>query len=261
VKRRKPADTVHPETLLDLWMADKSGAPVTRKRRPQLGTVVVSSVIVLVVGAVLAKFAIDVLGVLVALVAVGLVLHVLGIRLAESEILSPSWLLIILLAIGLFAYAFLVPTESVAGLGRYMPRWLVAGLEWSEQHGWAARALSPDRTAPVTSVDTTPIGGTAATGPVRQPAVVLTATRQTATEGEPITLMARGAAGESARGTVRFYDGRRLIGSAELKAEGGTGIAYLTLSELPAGTHELHAELAGAAGSPGETLRLVVHPR
>ena len=45
------------------------------------------------------------------------------------------------LSVALAAYMMLVPADSVAGVGKRMPKWVVNALTWSESHGWAQRGL------------------------------------------------------------------------------------------------------------------------
>jgi hypothetical protein len=267
VKQPRPEGSVHPDHLLHMWMGDPEKAPKRRRSAPT-GLVVAGSLVTLAALALMAKFAVDVLGIVLALAAVGIALHVLGIRLAESDILSPGWLLIILLGVALFAYAFFVPAESVAGLGRYMPRWMVAGLEWSEQHGWAGRALGGPGgggTAPVSVEPAAPARGADSAPSSSSPApnLVVTLSSAVVTRGQPVTLMARSANrndGANAA-SVRFYDGGTLLGAADTRAEGRARMAYLTVRGLAAGTHEIRAESVGPLGGRGglsEPVRLTV---
>jgi hypothetical protein len=269
VKQAQRDGTVHPDNLLHLWMGNDrgSGSPPGRQRQ-RIGVTVLTASIAVIAAALMAKFAIDLLAIVLALVGAGIVLHVLGISLAESDILSPGWLLIILLGIALFAYAFLVPAESVAGLGRYMPKWMITGLERSEQHGWAQRAFTGPGgagTAPVT-VEPPPASDRADYSSPAPPSLVLSASSQATTPGQAVTLMARTGNTDngSENASVRFYDGGTLLGAADLKTEGRTRIAYLTVRGLAAGTHEIRAELVGPPGGwsgISEPLRITIVSR
>lgn len=255
MKQARPEDTVHPDKLLK-YLAGPGESPRSQRRdRMPTGVTVALVVVGLVLVALMAKYALDILGIVLALVAIGIVLHVLGMRLAESNILSPGWFLIVLLGLALFAYAYFVPAESVAGLGRYMPKWMVAGLEWSESRGWGQRALGG------------PAGGTGqptAFEPAAPPApssapssrdssgalsMALTASSGASVNGQPVTFMARLSGIVEGQRTVRFYDGARLLGTAQVRTEGRTRIAYLTVTGLGAGDHEIRAELTYTAGS------------
>lgn len=253
--RMPPEGRVHPQQLLNLWMGDKQEAGSRRQPLPT-GLVVALAAGGAIALLLLAKYALDVLTILLALAAVGLVLHVLGLRLAESDILSPGWFLIIVLGVALFAYAFFVPAQSVAGLSRYMPKWMVAGLEWSESHGWGQRALtgpgdSGTAPAPVAGTAGSPSGTEASTSATPAPSVMLTSSSPTSLQGQPVTLMARMAGTDAAPGRVVFYDGSLLLGTAEVKSEGRVWIAYLTVRGLAVGEHEIRAELVGPLGGRG----------
>lgn len=260
MKRAQTEGPVHPETLLDLWMGDEDRRSRPPGWRPSRGMVIGISMAGALIVALLLKYALDVLAILLVLAAVGIALHILGIRLAESEILSPGWFLIFVLATALVAYAVLVPADSMAGLGRYMPKWMVAALEWSESRGWGQRVLiGPGGTNAARPVDVDTSPAPPPSRPVETPAsspaatLVVTASSPTTTEGQPVTFMARlpGDAAAEGQPIVRFFDGRRLLGTASLKADGQTRMAYLTVNGLTAGEHEIRAYLVGPLGATG----------
>jgi hypothetical protein len=235
-----------------MWLGRAEEEPPRRRPLSPAATIALSACGFVAV-VVLLKYALDVLAILAALAAAGIVLHVLGIRLAESDILSPGWLLIVLLGAALFAYAFLVPAHSVAGVGRYMPKWMVSALEWSEQRGWAGRALSDARGSGSEPIAVEPAGepeiGTAAAAPI----VVVSVSASIVARGRAVTLMARFGARDAGDDptSIRFYDGAVPIGTAEVRTEGRTRIAYLTVRELRMGAHEIRAAPIAAAGQPG----------
>ena len=279
MKRAEPRDAANRESLLHLWMGAAEEPPPPRRSLPSAPALAVLGLAAAIVVALLAKYAIDALAILLALSAVGLVLHFLGMRLAESDILSPGWFLIIVLGAALVAYALFVPANSVAGLNRYMPKWALAALEWSESRGWAQRAfvgpggggtapsplgagagVAPSSATAAGSASTTPANtGTGGTG---APSVMLSASATSVLQGQPITLMARLPGGSASSPTsVRFYDGLAVLGTADVKAEGRARIAYLTVRGLSVGRHEIRAEMVGTLGigsGRSEPLRLTV---
>jgi hypothetical protein len=80
------------------------------------------------------------------------------------------------------------------------------------------------------------------------PSVALTASSNATVAGQTVTLMARLSDAVNGRRTVRFYDGASVLGTAEVRQEGQASIAYLTVSGLGVGQHEIRAELTYALG-------------
>jgi hypothetical protein len=265
VKQAEPGrtkETTHPERLLDLWMGEQELVAV-RAARPRLTAVKLAGVLAGIIAiALLAKYALDVLTILLALTAVGLALHVLGIRLAESELLSPGWFLILVLGVALVGYALFVPASSVAGLGQYMPKWMVAAMEWSESKGWGQRVLvGPGDTreaspTPVAGTNPPPAPTDAGTRSTSRPipvALALSASTPTSLQGQPVTFMARLTGPEPAgvRESVAFYDGLTSLGTADVRLEGRVRMAYLSVRGLGVGEHQIRATLVGPLGGVG----------
>ena len=269
-KSGRVGGTTDPETLLKLWMAQRKER-ASRQRRPR-GVTVVLVLVAAIALVVMAKYALDVLGILLALIVIGLLLHTLQIKLAESDILSPGWLIIIVLSVAFFAYAFVVPATSVAALGRYVPKWLVTALEWSEERGWGHRALlGPGETGGgPTAVVSTPVSEPSSASPSTawalssSPAVALSASSNTSTRGQTVTFMARVSNSTEGRQAVRFYDGPTALGTSDVRQEGPVKIAYLAVRGLAVGQHEIRAEVVDAFGAgtgPSPLLRHTVEDR
>jgi len=181
--------------------------------------------------------------------------------LAQTKIFSAGWLFIFLVGALLLAYAFLTPADTLGALGRYTPAWVVAVLDWSEERGWAGRALSGSGSGgtasspPAAPVTQAPTLDTRTTEAASRSRLQLSASTEAIAAGGQLTLMARAssAAGTTEVTGVRFYDGNALLGSAELKVEGGARIAYLTVSRLEPGVHEVRAEAIGPFGAGAGT--------
>ena len=81
----KPVEPKHdngfidPDSLLHLWMGDHD-TPPPRRNWPSTPVLLVSSVLSVALLLGLLKYAIDVLLILLVVAAVGLVLHIVGIR-------------------------------------------------------------------------------------------------------------------------------------------------------------------------------------
>jgi len=245
-----------------------SPAPAPSTRRHSTVLAVAGGLVGVALTLVLARYAIDVLFFLVGLAVLGLLLHLLGTWLAESDLLSPGWFTIVVLGAALAAWAFLVPAEGLSGLGRYVPKPVADAFEAMESRGWAGRALvGPGGGGPAPA---NTLGGGAGTPSGRRPIVTtrsdgaatarsgtpssatltLTASRPTTTLGEAVVFTARLTPGTSVRaGSVSFYDGSLLLGSADLRREGGGLIAYLSVAGLAVGTHEIRAQAGGDSSS------------
>jgi len=79
------------------------------------------------------------------------------------------------------------------------------------------------------------------------PAVSISSSRNPSNLGQTVTLTANVSFGSgSASGTIEFYDGATLIGSATIAA----GRATLTTSALPAGSHAITARYTGVGDVP-----------
>lgn len=266
--------------LLRLWM----GAPEEqRASRPSLlrrALVVLASLGAVVGTIVLAKFAIDVLAILLALLVTGLVLHIVGSRVAQSTLLTPGTFAIVGAFVALFAYAFLAPEGDDLSLERYLPAPVVSFLTRAEGLGWAGRAFSgpsPSATTPsptnVTppSTDTPAAAPPAAAGSESAPGAIpppstapvsISLSDPVSKAGQPVILMARLGEGTE-RDEVRFYDGTTLLGSSPVRAEQGARVAYLTVTKLSTGEHTLRAAIAGPWGlwsRRSSPVRHVVNP-
>lgn len=241
-------------------------------RHASAAVVATSLATAILLAALLAKYAIDVLLIGLALLAVALLLHLLGSWLAESDLLSPGWFLAVLLALALGAWALLSPTATVEKLGGYVPRPIVKFVEWSESKGWANRVLftegrggpgidpaGPAAPAAVSppSRSVRPPGGASA-GPVP---LTISASATTVRVGQPVVLTARLApeSGWLPAGTIAFYEGVIRLGEAPVVLQGGLQVASLTVS-LREGRHDITAGTTGRFGARSEAVRVVVTP-
>jgi hypothetical protein len=250
-----------PRSLLDMWIGESEDGGPPRRRRPPKVVMIALTFVAVCLSVILLKYAVDVLLILLVLIAIGVVLHVVGIRLAESDILSPAWFLIIVLGCALVAYTLLVPAQSSAALAKHTPKWVTSALEWSESRGWGQRVLigpagGADRSPSTSEAPSATPSGPGASAPRSDsgasrpaPPVTVTASARTSVAGQPITLMARLSEVADGQRSVRFYDGSTLMGTAEVKQEGRARIAYLTVANLGVGQHEIRAELAYTIGS------------
>lgn len=257
--------------LLELWMGEPADGPRPPSGARRAATVTLAAGAI-AAGVVLAKYAIDVLVIVLALLAAGVVLRAIERRLSGSDLLSPGWLVAIGLGLVLFSYAVTAPSGAFGALARRLPKPVSDFLEWSENRGWAGRAfggggsapaaLDPDRAASVPSAPAARFDARTATGalPSSGAPIVLSASRVSSVVGRPITLTARLAEG-SQGSEVRFYDGSTLLGAGAVRTEGAAWIAELTVVTLGPGAHEITAEV-GHAFAPGtmrsEPVRLSV---
>jgi hypothetical protein len=257
--------------LLRLWMGEPDEQPLPRRSPLHPLLTAILTVGGLVAAIVLAKFAVDVLVILLALLVTGLVLHVVGTKVAESTWLSPGTFAIAASVVCLFAYAFLAPADGVVSLRRYLPKSVVQLLTWSEEHGWGHRALyagpepasapavaapsysSPEPAAPRPDATTT----TAASSP-SSATVSLSVSDAASRAGQPVILTAR-LHESTDRTEVRFYDGSNFLGTGTIRTEGTAKVAYLTLTTLQAGPHEFTAEVTGTLGLAASRSNAVRH--
>jgi hypothetical protein len=239
--------------LLKLWMGEPDERAQPRRSPLHALLTVVLAAGGLVAAVVLAKYALDILVIVLALLVTGLVLHIVGTKVAESTWLSPGTFAIAAAFVALLGYAVFSPAGSAVRLGRYMPRPLVAFLEWSESRGWAQRALSaapepgssPGSAAAPSSTPAAP--APVATPPASSGALTLGVSAPTSAAGQPLILTAR--AGDVAEGTeVSFFDGSQLIGKGTVRLQGAEGSASLTITTLAPGEHELSAEVPTTLG-------------
>jgi len=215
----------------------------------------------------LAKYAFDVLLIGLALLGIGLALHILGTWLAESDLLSPAWFTICVLAVALGAWALFYPTDGLEGLGRYVPKPVVKFLEWSENKGWGQRVLfgpggggsastgvGPASAGPPPS----PASHSVAPPPVGASAAVITvaASATSLREGQALVLTARVSGAPPAASVLTFYDGLLPLGEVPLAAGNRARVASFTVT-LPRGLHRITASL-GLAGPRSEALQITV---
>ncbi len=231
-------------SMLDLWTGGQvdNGAPPPRN--PVGGIFKAALTFLAIALAVyLAKYAVDVLMILLTIAVVGLVLHIVGSRLAEANLLNPGPILIFAFAVGLFVYAFVAPSGALDALAKKAPAPVVRFFEWSAEHGWARRAIvDTDKTVATDSGNTASEPEPAAPSPI---SVVLPAAPAQA--GQPVVLRAQLPAG-SGQKEVRFYDGSTLLGVGTVRVEGAYRVAEFTVPGLSAGEHEITAQTSGMLG-------------
>jgi hypothetical protein len=267
MSRRRPDRTGPKPDLLRLWMGAPDEPPPVRPSivRSFLQVLLAAGGVVAV--ALLAKYAVDVLAILLAIFVAGLVVYIVGTRLAESTLLTPGTFAIAAAVVALFAYAFLAPADGMLSLSRYLPSPVVRFLAWSEERGWAGRAFSvsgspaggslPDPGAaspapaspPPVAASSRP-GAAAAPGTIPPPTadpVSLSLSSPASSAGQAVVLIARLGEGTE-RDEVWFYDGATLLGTATVRLEGGARIASLTVTTLQPGDHTLRAAIAGPWG-------------
>lgn len=265
---RKSGPEKRADELLELWMGEPEEPPARGRHIP--GPVLVASAALAgLIILVMAKLAADALLIGLALLGTGLVLHVLGTWLAESDLLSPGWFTIIVLAAALGGWALFYPAEGLEGFGRYVPKPVSKFFEWSESKGWGQRVLIGPGTggagagssvAPLSSPASPPSRPVEAppSGLASGPSLSITASASTVRQGQALVLTARltGAPTNVPPGVVTFYDGLRPLGQAPLVPDGRTRAAALTV-RLAAGEHRLTASV-GLAGPRSEALRVSV---
>jgi hypothetical protein len=229
-----------------------------------------------VTAVLLAKYAVDALGILLALLVAGLILKILGSRLAESRLLSPGWLATMAFGAAVLGYGFLAPSDSVAGLASYVPRPVVEFLEWSQGHGWGHVAFvsEPGPGGSSGPAGMLRAGGSTAAAPSGGPGVqpsaaatpgpgsttlALSQSRASSFLGEPVYLTARLSDEAGSVQSVRFRDGSTVLGAADVRPDGQARVATLVVRGLSEGRHEITAELVGALALTGTTSDPLVH--
>jgi hypothetical protein len=253
--------------LLQLWLGQTEETPPPR--RSPVGSlfrllVGLAGVVALVL---LAKYAVDVLTIVLALLVTGLVLHIVGTKLAQSTLLSPGPIAIAVAVVALLAYAFMAPSDGPVSLPEPVARFLA----WSEERGWGHRAFAPepappwnvDRPAtaasatppPTEAPSPSPAGSTGTTGTTGDAAVIpppssapvsLGISSPISQSGQSVVLTARLGEGTE-RSEIEFYDGTALLGTATVRVEAGARIASLTVALAP-GEHTLRAAIPGTWG-------------
>jgi len=246
---------------LALTARDSGRGP--RQRMWRMAAVVVATV----ASVLLVKYALDVFLIVVVFACLAFVLHAGSQLIAESELLSPAWIVITLLIVATGVWLVLPSDtlQSVLHFERFMPKPVVAFLEWSEQRGWAQRALvssgprggggsgSGASAVPVGIAGSLGQPATASAPSSAAPAwgitVTVTTPQATVRVGQTVAITATLAfatppAADASR-TVRFLDGGLQIGTAPLQVSGNVATASLTTAALLVGTHSIAASYAG----------------
>jgi hypothetical protein len=199
----------------------------------------------------------------VVLGCVAFLLNLLIKRLAETELLTPAWAIIIILIIataGWFGWpvvSSMSPVDAIErGLHyeRILPRQAVKFLEWAGQHGWAQRVLTPRDPSESRELA---LRGNAEVSIVVTPSQRTLRVGQRVTFTATLTFLAPPAAGMSK--TVEFYDGSASMGRAAFSLSGETGVASVTSAALTTGIHWITARYArtllfGSVTSPPVTV-------
>jgi len=236
--------------------------PVDREKAPSAVLPGVALAAGIILFLFLLRFAVDILLWVLVLALFALVLHAVMSWLAETELLSAPWLLIIVLTIGAATW-MLWPGSSfqeTADVRQYLPAPIAKALEWAEERSLTRRALASSP-APAQTAER-PAGGSVA-GPRSEPVSTGRGTRlaigsgpvrltgaAASRLGEPVTLVATVRAPDrSQAGTVQFFDGSLLLGEAALEQVGGSSRASFTATGLSAGTHRITAHYAGATSA------------
>lgn len=238
-----------------------------RRRSPWLTAAVIVGT---VAGVLLVKFAFDVFLIVFLFACLAVVLHAGSQIIAESEFLSPAWIVIALsiIATGVWLFTPSDTLQRALHFERYTPKAVGDFLEWSTERGWAQRALvRPDAGGAAGAGSETPppygsFGGAGAssappaggTGLFGRPSgggigVSATVSQAAIRAGQSVTITATvmfpRAPDANASTTVRFYDGQLQMGSAPIQLSGTTAVASLTTTALLLGDHTITASYAG----------------
>jgi Bacterial Ig-like domain (group 3) len=260
------------QDLLEMWMGEsEEDAEAPRHSPLHQCAMVLLAVAAVILCVVLAKYAADVLVILLTMAVAVLVLRVVETFLVESSFFTFGTFAILAVGAALFAYLFLMPGGSSAALTRYVPAPVFTFLDWSESHGWGHTALIQEpssaepHSAPQPASAPAPelsSSRAAAAAPTAAPSLGLTASPSSSTLGAPVYLTARMSASAdlpASAASVRFRDGLTVLGAADLRQEGQARVAVLTVRGLSEGRHELTAELVGTLGFASVTSEPVVH--
>lgn len=254
---------------LELW----AGEPLTGDdRAPRShGPEVLAAAVAIAFAGLLAKYAVDVLVLLAALLVVALLLRRVGSWVARSDLLSPGWLLAIGLLLALGTWLFVPQSWAKRNLrfGRFVPEPVVSLLQKSQARGWVTVAfldLEADAgdPGPLLGPQTQP---RALEGPLRDSesssrsnasgaTLVVSAYPSPSQAGGRVRLTARLGAEARISGAapamVRFYDGLILLGTSILRRDGQAQVAFLdVVGGLGTGWHDISA----VVGFPGGSLR------
>jgi hypothetical protein len=266
VKSARRDETTDPGKLLGLWMNDVHLDPDQPRR--SRGLAVVTTVAIVLVGVILAKYAADVLLLLAGLAVAVLVIRELMVALARSDLLSFSSLVVIGMLAGLGAWLFL-PHPERAGL--VLPEPVARLLDSSQKHGWGYTAFSqrpvsepgtgfptPASAEPARQATSDVSPAVPATAP---PVVTLSSSQPSTAPGQPVVFTARLGDSTQAGGeaSVRFYDGSTFLGTGVVRQEGRVRVAYLTVTTLAVGTHAITAEIVRSRRATGERSPVLLH--
>lgn len=216
------------------------------ERRPALvGGVALAAGVLLFL--FLLRFAVDILLWVGVLALFAIVMHYLTLWLAESELLSAPWLLIVALTVGAATWMLWPESSFQQGLDvtAFLPVPAVRALEWAEERSLTRRALVTTFARGV-GAGFAPAGDTTVGSAARSGSIVLTAVPATSRVGEPVTFVAIvSPSGSTPTGVVQFFDGPVLLAQVTLERAGGAGQASFTTTALPAGTHRITARCGG----------------
>ncbi len=236
--------------LLEFWAGEPAGPPAPPPSGLHWLVQALLAVATLAVILLLAKYAIDILLILVGLGAVGVVLHVIGERVVQSNFLSPGWIwpTVIAVGVGLFiAYPVFAPdgAASLSALRAEGGRGLLR-LEREPRVG-TSRALHAARDGACASGALQHVGGVrSVAGRCTQRGTRrfrLTASSPTSRAGQRVVFTAWLDAGENAS-EVAFYDGDAVIGAGTVITQGTGRVAYLQVTTLKAGVHDITASIS-----------------
>ena len=243
--------------LLEMWAGEsqvEADAPSGVSRRRLLFELLLAAVLAVV----LAKYAVDILFVLLVMAIAALVLHIIEKRLVASGVFTLGGIAIIICGGAFLGYLFFAPSTVYEVMADHVPGPVFAFFDWSESHGWGQTALvhGPDsggtRSRPAPAASSEPAAGTRSVAPAAtSPSLALSASPSSSTLGAPVYLTARLSGDPDAIGpspAIRFRDGSTAIGVVDVRQEGRTWLATFTTSSLGEGRHELTAELVGIAG-------------
>lgn len=243
--------------LLEMWAGEsqvEAEAPRSVSRRRLLLELILAAVLAVV----LAKYAVDVLFVLLVMAIAALVLHIVEKRLVTTGVFTIGGIAIIVCGGAFLGYLFFAPSAVYEAMADHVPGPVFAFFDWSESHGWGQTALvhEPDsggtRSRPTPAASSEPTAGTRASAPAATSlSLTLSSSPSSSTLGAPVFLTARLSGDPDEIGPspgIRFRDGSTVIGAADARQDGRVWLATFTASFLGEGRHELTAELVGSLG-------------
>jgi hypothetical protein len=255
--------------LLELWMGESEESAETTSRSPWWRPILLL-LLATALAVILAKYAVDVLVVLLVMAVAALVLRIIESHLVESGSFTLGTVAIFLCGAAVLGYLLIAPSGAYEFMAQHVPAPITAFFAWSENHGWGHTALArepgSDLTAPGPASTPAPEAASStprsATPPAASPSLALTVSSSSSMQGEPVYLTARlsGALDESSpSASVRFRDGSTVLGAANVRLEGRSLVATLAVRGLSEGRHELTAELIGTLGVASVTSHPVVY--